>query len=153
MNKIITLSSILCLFFILNGCKGQEGTKKVDSSIVNNPMNADGTIDKSKLPIMKFDKTIHDFGEITEGEVVEYSFKFTNTGKGPLVISNASGSCGCTIPSFSNKPIEPGEVGYIDVKFNSENKSGQVEKSVYILANTIPSESQLFIKAKILDKK
>ena len=60
---------------------------------------------------MNFDRDEWDFGEINQGDVVEHSFEFTNTGKDPLIISNAKGSCGCTVPEWPRAPIPPGQKG------------------------------------------
>src|SRR5687768_16817628 len=59
--------------------------------------------------------SLHDFGKITDGEKVEYSFRFKNSGKNPLIITNASASCGCTVPEKPEAPIKPGETGFIKV--------------------------------------
>jgi hypothetical protein len=124
---------------------GEVSTDMVD----NNPATASGKAAKGALPIMKFEKDTHDFGKLTEGEIVTYSFKFTNTGKGPLVIANASASCGCTVPRYSEKPVQPGEVGFLDVTFNSANKEGPMEKTVTVIANTIPERQQITILADV----
>ncbi|WP_295117336.1 DUF1573 domain-containing protein [uncultured Chitinophaga sp.] len=94
---------------------------------------------KGELPVITFENAVHDFGKIQEGEVVEYSFKFTNTGKGSLLIRNASATCGCTIPEWPKEPIKPGESGYMKVVFNSKGKpEGFTEKEITIEANTEP---------------
>ncbi|MCK7553840.1 DUF1573 domain-containing protein [Chitinophaga sedimenti] len=94
---------------------------------------------KGELPQITFENGVHDFGKIVEGEVVEYSFKFTNTGKGSLLIRNAAATCGCTIPEWPKEPIKPGESGYMKVVFNSKGKpEGFTEKEITIEANTDP---------------
>ncbi|UYQ94236.1 DUF1573 domain-containing protein [Chitinophaga horti] len=94
---------------------------------------------KGELPVITFENAVHDFGKITEGEIVEYSFKFTNTGKGSLLIRNAVASCGCTVPEWPKEPIKPGESGYMKVSFNSKGKpEGFTEKEITIEANTEP---------------
>jgi len=99
---------------------------------------------------IKFDKSEHDFGKLKQGESAEYSFKFTNTGKEPLIIENAQGSCGCTVPQYPKEPIAPGATGKIDVRFNSAGKSGPQQKTVTLTANTDPSVStMLTIKADV----
>jgi hypothetical protein len=91
------------------------------------------------------------FGKIIQGEKVTYSFKFTNTGKSDLVITGASGSCGCTVPSFPKGPITPGKSGLIDVLFNSEGKKGIQNKTITVLANTQPNAVTLKIKVEIIE--
>jgi hypothetical protein len=80
-----------------------------------------------------------------EGEKVSHSFTFTNTGDNDLVISNARGSCGCTVPEWPKEPIAPGKSGKIDVVFNSDGKPGNAIKSVTVSTNTEPATHQLFI--------
>ena len=92
-------------------------------------------------PVMKFDKETHDFGKITEGDKTTYDFKFTNTGKSPLIISDARASCGCTIPEWPKTPIKPGESAAIKVTFDSHSKVGLQDKQVVITANTNPAQN------------
>lgn len=101
----------------------------------------------------KFAKTEHDFGSINQGDAVEYKFKFTNTGNEPLVIEDAKGSCGCTVPSYPKEPVAPGAEGEILVKFNSAGKEGQNSKTVTLTANTEPISTILTIKANVEVKK
>src|SRR5207302_3236285 len=82
--------------------------------------------------------SVYNFGRVTEGEKVEYSFRFRNTGKKPLVITNTSASCGCTVPEKPEKPILPGETGFIKVVFNSKGKAGHNEKTVTVISNAYP---------------
>src|SRR5882724_10119373 len=67
------------------------------------------TANASDGPVMKFEKETHDFGKIKAGDKVTYEFKFTNTGKSPLIISDARASCGCTTPVWPHTPIKPGD--------------------------------------------
>lgn len=94
-----------------------------------------------------FEETEYDFGTIKEGEVVEHVFRFTNTGQAPLLIQDASAPCGCTVPSWTKEPIEPGKQGEIVVRFDSKGRVGQQTKQVTITANTKPEISQIAIKA------
>jgi len=99
---------------------------------------------------MTFDEASHDFGTITEGEVVSTTFNFTNTGKVDLLIVDARGSCGCTVPKFpKNVPIAPGEKGEILVSFDSNNKPNLQQKTVTISANTASGRETLRIKAMV----
>lgn len=101
------------------------------------------------LPTFTFSEESYDFGKINEGDVVEHSFTFTNTGDAPLIISSAVGSCGCTVPEWPKEPIGIGETGEILVKFNSRKKPGLQNKTVTITANTFPKQSKLKIKANV----
>lgn len=87
-------------------------------------------------PKMIFEETEYNFGTIRQGESVTHIFKFTNTGKQPLIIDKAIGSCGCTIPEYPTEPIRPNGHGEIKVTFNSANKSGTQDKTVTITHNT-----------------
>ncbi|WKN33421.1 DUF1573 domain-containing protein [Porifericola rhodea] len=106
-----------------------------------------------EVPKFDFEESSYDFGSITEGDVVEHTFKFTNTGEAPLVIQSASASCGCTVPSYPRQPVAPGETGEIQVKFNSANKPGIQNKTVSITANTDPTITRLTIKSNVMPKK
>ena len=101
------------------------------------------------LPAFTFEKVEHDFGTINEGEVVEHVFKFTNTGEAPLIIQNATGSCGCTVPDWSKEPIAPGETGEIVAKFDSKGRQNIQNKSVTVTANTWPKQTTLRIRAMV----
>ncbi len=96
--------------------------------------------------------SVYDFGTITEGENVEYSYRFKNTGSEPLVIQNATASCGCTVPEKPDAPIKPGETGYIKVKYNSDKRPGQAHKTVVVTSNASPAFPDLVITGNVLSK-
>lgn len=108
------------------------------------------------LTSIKFDEETYDWGKVMDGEKVTHVFKFKNTGKEPLIISNAKGSCGCTVPEWPKDAIAPGKSGEIKVVFDSKGKGGvggkDDSKKVTITANTDPADTYLTIKGKI-DKK
>ncbi len=79
----------------------------------------------------------HDFGNLTDKKDAEYVFRFKNTGKTPLIITNASASCGCTVPEFPKEPILPGKVGQLKVTYHTAGKSGPFDKAVYIQSNAV----------------
>jgi len=89
------------------------------------------------------------FGVITEGEVVQNVFQFTNDGDVPLVITSAKGSCGCTVPEYPRAPIMPGETAELLVRFNSKNKKGTQRKRITITANTDPQRTYLMLEGQI----
>lgn len=99
---------------------------------------------------INFEESMFDFGTLTDGEQVEHVFKFANTSDKPLTITNARGSCGCTVPEWPKEPIAPGENGEIKVKFDSKGKKGKQTKTVTISANTIPGNTQLTITSEVL---
>lgn len=132
--------------------KGAEQEATIDTEVVNNPATAEtesGTSENVEVPVFTFEKEAHDFGTIIQGEKVAYSFKFTNTGKADLIITSAKGSCGCTVPEWPKEPIAPGAEGVIDVVFNSDGKSGQQNKKVTIVANTVPNTKVLAINGMV----
>ena len=92
---------------------------------------------------------VYNFGTITEGDKVEYNFRFKNTGKKPLVISSASASCGCTVPEKPEKPVMPGETSFIKVVFNSKGKSGHQDKSIIVSSNAKPSFPDLLLSGEV----
>ena len=101
---------------------------------------------------MDFSESVHDFGNIMQGDVVKHKFTFTNTGKVPLLISDIKTTCGCTTPSYTKTPIKPGENGEIDVQFNSAGKSGATTKNITVLANVEGGSERLLIKCNIEKK-
>lgn len=128
----------------------QPATDKIDSSVVNNPNTANGGNNSDRLPVFSFEKTEHDFGKLTQGEKVSFVFKFTNSGKSDLVISDAKSTCGCTVPDYPKGPVKPGGTGEITVSFNTEGKKGIVTKTITLMANTQPNTKVLTIKAEIV---
>lgn len=133
--------------------EGKGGIASASPSItpVNNP--ATPVVEEKPdgpLPSFAFEEELHDFGTIKDGDVVEHIFTFVNTGEAPLIISDAKGSCGCTVPDPPKEPIPVGGTGEIKVKFNSKNKPGIQNKTVTITANTWPKTQRLRIKANVL---
>lgn len=100
-------------------------------------------------PIFSLEKKYHDFGTITEGEVVTTVFVFTNTGDGPLIISDIITPCGCTVPEWPKEPILPGEQKEIKVEFNSKGKSGIQRKMLRVISNA-SGENVLQIKLNVI---
>ena len=100
-------------------------------------------------PVMKFDKDTHDFGKIKSGDKVTWEFKFTNTGKSPLIVKDAIASCGCTKPEWPQTPIKPGESAAIKVTFNSLGKMGLQDKQITITANTNPAQNLVHLIGEV----
>ncbi|THD65830.1 DUF1573 domain-containing protein [Robertkochia marina] len=143
MKRAILLSGMVALM-AFTSCK-DDASSKIKSENVEMAQQRDEA--NAKVPAMTFDQTEHDFGTIAKGTAVEKVFTFTNTGDAPLVITDASSSCGCTIPEYpKNEPIAPGESGEILVKFNGSGMN-EVTKTVRIIANTEKGTEQLKIKA------
>ncbi len=149
MKRILLIVSVISIG-VLTSCT----TNASDKVKPENVAVADLRDSKVKLlPVMTFNKTNHDFGVINEGDIVEHKFTFTNTGNAPLVITNAKGSCGCTVSKWSKKPIAPGAIGEMLVTFNSNGKPNVQNKQVTITANTLTGKETLKIKAMVTPKK
>ena len=99
-------------------------------------------------PEIVFEKELHDFGQIDQGGNGTYEFKFKNTGKEPLIISDAKGSCGCTVPSWPKEPIKPGSSSTIKVTYDTK-RVGTFSKSVTITSNAKSSVKTLSIKGDV----
>lgn len=95
----------------------------------------------------------YNFGKVTDGEKVEYSYRFKNTGTKPLVIVNASASCGCTVPQKPEKPVLPGETGFIKVVFDSKGRIGNAHKTITVISNADPEFPQLILTGDVVGKK
>ena len=107
-------------------------------------------IEKGPITTIEFEESTYDFGEIESGIKVTQVFTFTNIGDEPLVLSDAKGSCGCTVPQWPREPIMPGETASITVKFNSKNKKGKRNQRVTLTANTEPAQSFLYLTGEVL---
>lgn len=104
-------------------------------------------------PVIKFEKNIHNFGQFDKKKIQTYEFIFTNTGDEPLVIHQAYGSCGCTVPQFSTEPIQPGKKGTIKVTFNGKSQfNGKFKKSVSVRSNASNSLARVYIEGIITEK-
>lgn len=121
-----------------------------NNSSIDHGMPATKSIPNMPLTSVHFDSAAHNFGTIPDNHKVYTSFIFTNTGKEPLMIFSAEGSCGCTIPTWPREPIAPGTSGKIEVSFDPNGKSGEQSKIVTITANTAPTATILTVKATIV---
>ena len=101
---------------------------------------------------IEFTKEVHDYGTIENGANGQCSFEFKNTGNAPLIISNAKGSCGCTVPSWPKEPIAPGATASITVKYDTK-RPGAINKSVTITSNAVNAPSKVVrIKGEVKPK-
>jgi hypothetical protein len=136
-----------------NAASKIEGVEETNSDapasandIVNDVNAASGTA------TFQFEEERHDFGDIAEGTVAKHTFKFTNTGDAPLIIYNAQGSCGCTVPEWPREAIAPGATGEIKVSFNSAGRPGVNNKQVTLTANTVPNKRIINITSNVIAK-
>lgn len=143
MKKVILGLSALCMI-AFTSCK-EDATQKIDEKNVAEAAERDAN--SSKFPVITFDKSEHDFGEIEAKTNVETTFSYTNTGDAPLVITDIKSSCGCTVPQdWSKEPLAPGDSGDFTVKFNGSGKN-KVSKTVTVTANTEKGKETVKITA------
>jgi len=132
------------------GSKNEENSGKLSA---NEPISSTSvsqsspeTADKGSLAKIEIAETVHDFGKVKEGAVVEHTFTIKNTGTAPLIIKETRATCGCTVPEKPEQPIAPGATGEIKVKFNTAGKPGAQSKVVTIVANTSPENSEVTLR-------
>jgi hypothetical protein len=139
-----------------NPSSDPSAEKGTDVSVNPTNTNADPASNKNNPATgttkIAFNEEKFDFGNVKEGDKVTHMFKFKNIGDKPLIITDAKGSCGCTVPEYPRNPIAPGESGEIKVEFNSKDKPGKQTKFVTLNANTEPSEMRLTINANVIGK-
>ena len=123
-----------------------------NTNTTTNDSTATTTIANANAPVMKFEVESHDFGKAKAGDKVTYEFAFTNTGKSPLIITNATASCGCTVPEWPKEPVMPGKGGKIKVTFDSAGKSGLQDKQITVTANTNPARNMVHLIGEVLAK-
>jgi Protein of unknown function (DUF1573) len=137
MKKVLLTFGLLA--FIAGGVAAQSTTTPATAVKVQNP----------NAPTMSFESEVVEYGTIEQGADGVREFKFTNNGKEPLIISNARGSCGCTVPTWPKEPIKPGESSVIKVKYDTK-RLGAINKSVTITSNAATPTKVVRIKGKII---
>ncbi len=145
MNKFLMIALAGILFASCQQQTAQDNNSETSTG-VNSSANATPSPD---APVLTFEKESYDFGKIKQGETVQYSFKFTNTGKTPLIISNATATCGCTVPETPKEPIMPGATASIKVVFDSTGKMGMQDKIVTVTSNGNPAINEVHIVGEI----
>jgi hypothetical protein len=131
-------------------CKKENNALRIDEAAAKKAELAHAN--SGKLPIIAFETRDHDFGTINEGDKVNYTYNFKNTGTADLVISDVKASCGCTVPSFTKTPVKPGGSGEIKVVFDSTGKTGMQQKTVTVTLNTETGTDMLNFKANVTPK-
>ena len=146
MMKAVRFLLFVALSVLMMSCNN-SGDKHLSGSLVTNPKSAQNN--EGKVPVIQFDKTEFDFGKILQGEVVTYTFHFTNTGNAPLIITSVDKSCGCTVSEYPRQPIEPGKTGEIKITYDSKGHQGFQSKALVVNSNTMPAQTTLRIKADV----
>lgn len=147
MKKSLILITAIAAFSLFS-CKENAANKVEEEKVVAAEQRDENL---ATFPVMSFDENQFDFGEIVQGTRVEHLFTFTNTGDAPLVITNASSSCGCTIPEYTREPVAPGAKGELLVKFDGSGR-GTVNKNITLTTNTEKGMERLRIKATVNPK-
>jgi hypothetical protein len=165
-----TIYSIALATLLLAGCNrdknAEAGTQgmnaaaddaaadaKANPTIDNPNVASDTEAPNPNAPVLTFTESQFDFGDIKPDSKVQHTFKFTNTGKTPLLIADATASCGCTTPSWTKEAVAPGATGEMEVQFDSRGKQGLISKQVNVRANTQPSTTTIYIKGNVLTTK
>ena len=151
MKKITILFAFLLATNFIISCADGKASTKVNKQNLDTAKTRDAEI-KQGVASISFDKKEYDFGTVNEGEIVETVFKVTNSGTTDLVITNATGSCGCTVPVWPKAPIKPGETGDIAVKFNTSGKPNRQMKTVTLTANTESGREILTLRGSVTPK-
>lgn len=133
MKKFLLLFSVaVCSFGV-----AQAQDSPHDNHDGHNHATTDAPKETSSLTVenMAFATEIHDFGTIPEGPAAEFEFKFTNTGKEPINLSQVRASCGCTTPSWSKDPVLPGKTGIVKASYNTDHRPGPFTKSITVMSD------------------
>jgi|AntAceMinimDraft_17_1070374.scaffolds.fasta_scaffold00716_8 hypothetical protein len=148
-NILIYLLCITSVAFFVSCSSNNKDNNDISTKLVVNPNTANTNINSDILPKIKFEKKIHDFGKLIQGEKVSYSFKFKNTGNSDLLISYVSPSCSCVKVSYPKIPIHSGKQGIIKVTFDSQGRQGCQKEAITLISNTQPNKMALIIKANV----
>jgi len=130
-----TFATLIFGIFIMFSAYAQEATEEVKNG-----------------PVMTFEEDKHDFGDIHQGDKVEHTFTFENTGNEPLTITNVQVTCGCTATEWPRDPIAPGEEASITIMFNSAGKMGRQNKVITIVSNAVNPRNRVTIVTNVLPK-
>ena len=154
---------IIYLFFTLLviSCGEDKTTSKKDPILsklggenyeeyLRTPVNTDGSLDSTMMPRIVFEDMIHDFGTLGQDDKQKHTFKFKNPSDLNLYVMDVNTSCGCTVASFSEEKIKPGESGEININYDPKNRSGLQEKKIIVTSNAYPNTIELTIIAEIL---
>lgn len=150
MNRLKFLLGVMLCATLMVGCNSNTNKDTdVSTDLITNPNSANGYDDKAKVAVMTFDSEKHDFGMLTSGENIAYSFHFRNTGSADLVINGCEASCGCTVADYPRQRIAPGKDGYVTITFKSAGKMGMQYQEVKVSSNAQPGMVTLKILAQV----
>jgi hypothetical protein len=149
-KNIIVFAFLITTVFMVSCANGNAATK-VNKENLDSAKSRDTEIKKGVATI-SLDKREYDFGTVNEGDIVETVFKVTNSGETDLVITNATGSCGCTVPVWPRGAIKSGETGDVAVKFNTSGKPNRQMKTVTLTTNTESGREVLTLRGSVTPK-
>ena len=147
MKKLILSLAIVASATALSYGQASKATKATTAPQASRAATAPA----AKGPAITWEKTTYEFGNIPQGTPASGTFKFTNTGTAPVILSDVKGSCGCTVPEWPKEPIMPGKSAVIKATYNAANP-GAFNKSITVTANTENSTQVLFIKGDVKAK-
>jgi exosome complex RNA-binding protein Rrp4 len=144
------LIALFSLAVLVSSCDVRK--KDANANMLNqgDTLNAQKEI-KEKTTVQIIDSA-YNFGKVEEGALVNYSYRFVNTGNKDLFVTSASASCGCTVPEKPDAAILPGDTGYIKITFDSKGRAGMANKTVYVQANTEPAFPNLQLTGEVIGK-
>jgi len=159
---ILTLSVFTLTIVELTGVSSTAIFNKFHRDAPTSAEPAGSAFDKFKAPderaqkvaqmpatTIQFAEPMFNFGNLEEGKKYKHSFRFKNTGQNPLMISKTDVSCGCTVTSYSLKPVAPGEEGEISIEFNTAGKSGHQQKNIIVHSNAQPEAQSIGFEAEV----
>lgn len=156
-----TILLIIAFTTFISCKKSDENATKIDANNmivpseileVNRVTEANNIKKIQNYPILEFLEKEFDFGTITDGDIVEHTYKLVNAGKSDLLIIDAKATCGCTVPDWTKTPIKPGETGQIKIVFNSGGKTGKQQKYINLVTNTEAANESISFKAQVNSK-
>lgn len=141
--------SLAAGLFIFTACN-QQNDNAQDNATEN--VENESASNGEGIGRMEFEDTVFDFGKIKEGEIVNHTFTFTNTGNEPIILARVSASCGCTTPTYTSTPILPGKTGEIAVEFNSTGQLGLQQKIITIASNSESNITTVQLKGEVQEQ-
>lgn len=141
--RVLSYIGLVLLSLLIGSC-GRGSVEKTEKSF------ASGSDENVNAEII-FEETVRDLGSIREGEKIVAWFEYTNNGSGPLLIEDIEAGCGCTIPSWSKSPLEPGNTGSIKVIFDSSGKRGVQNIRISVFSNSTQPRIDLSLKAIVVN--
>ena len=157
--KYLIVHCVPCGVLVVLACVGlssctQHSDGEVTTALVHIEATAQGQADDhstASLPAILFTDTVKNLGIIAEGNAVEVEFAFVNSGTSALVLADVSTSCGCTVANdWPKTPIAPGAGARINVRFDSQGRTGENRKEISVISNTTPSTTTLVLMADVI---